>query len=335
MFEAFLSDPWADHPIVNRHICNFGGSSGSKETTTQETKLPEWVDQASRGNYQRAQSVVDNMKGPYTGPRTADLTQGQQSNIDAAQGNVGSTNNAYGAAQDTSRSFLNYNAPQVSAGQIANTDLSAYMNPFTKDVVNYGLQSLDMQRQQALAQTGAQASQARAFGGSRQGVQEGITNAAASMSAGKLASDLQSQNFMQAQGAASTDIGRRYAADIANQAASAQSAGINLDAAQKLASQATAGQASFLSGLDSAQGYQTQLQQQNQSALDNARALYGEQQQFPIDQLQILQGALTNSPYGKTVIGTQPAAQSNGLMQGLGAASSIAGIAGSLAPIFM
>ena len=324
MFEAFLSDPWADHPIVNRHICDFGGGGGKQETT-QETKLPEWVDQASRENYQLAQNVAGNLKGPYEGQRTADLTQGQQSNIAAAQGNIGSTNNAYDLAQGTSRNFLSYNAPQVQAGQLANTNLDPYMNPFTSSVVNYGLQNLDMQRMQALNQTGAQAAQARAFGGSRQGVQEGITNAAASMSAGKLASDLQSQNFLQAQSAANNDIGRRYAADIANQAAATQSAGVNLSASDQLAKQATQGQQSFLSGLDSAMGYQSVQQQQNQSALDNARALYGEQQQFPIQQLQLLQGALTNSPYGKTVIGQQPGPADNTAQQVVGTGVAIAG----------
>src|SRR5258707_566618 len=102
------------------------------------------------------------------------------------------------------------------------------MNPFTNQVVNTGLQALDVQRQQALASTGAQAAQSKAFGGSRQGVQEGIMNASAAMQAGQLASGLQSQNFMQAQAAAQGDITRNQAAQTSNQGAALNSAGVSL-----------------------------------------------------------------------------------------------------------
>lgn len=323
-FESFLDHEGAPE-VARRHICSFGGNSGAKQETTQETKLPEWVDQASRSNYNQAQDVSKNLMKPYEGQRVADLTPGMQSNIAAAQGNIGATNPGFQQAQQGTSNFLNFSAPQVQAGQLSQTDLNPYMNPWTQSVTNYGLQALDMQRQQALNQTGAQAQQAKAFGGSRQGVQEGVTNAAASMSAGKLASDLQSQNFLQAQGAASTDIGRRYAADVANQGAAVSSADVGLRAANQLGSLTSQGQTSFLSGLDSAMGYQTVQQQQQQAQLDAARGLYGEQKQHPLDQLNILQGALTNSPYGKTVVGTQPGPTDNTGMQVAGTGIALAG----------
>jgi len=208
----------------------------------------------------------------------------------------------------------------VSAQQLAGTDLSKYMNPFTNQVVNYGLNALDMQRQQALNQTGAQAQGAHAFGGSRQGVQEGITNAGAAMNAGQLAAGLQSQNFLNAQNMAVGDITRNYQADVANQGAAINSAGINLNAANQVGNLASQGQQSFLSGLGAAQAYQGQLQNQSQQDLNAKMQLYNENKQYPIDQLQILQGALSNSPYGNTVIGTQPGGSSNTAMQiaGLG-----------------
>lgn len=322
-FDNFLEN--ADAPaIARRHICNFGGS-GATEKKTQETSLPGWVSAAGQDNYQRAGAVADNLMGPYQGQRVADLTEGQKSNIAAGQANVGSTNGAFQQAQGTTQNFLNYNAPQVSAGQLSNTNLDPYMNPFTNQVIQGGLSALDIQRQQSINQGAAQASQARAFGGSRQGVMEGITNAGSAAQAGQLYAGLQSQNFMQAQNAATGDIGRRYAADVANQNASMQGAGIQLGAANQMGQLATGQQQNFLAGLAGAQDLQNQQQMNAQQKLDAQRALYEETRNMPLQQLQIRQGALTNTPYGNTVTSTQPGAADNSGMQAAGLGIAAAG----------
>jgi len=322
-FQNFLEDECAP-PVARRHICSFGGSSGT-QTQTSQTSLPDWVNNAAQSNYQQAQQVSQNLMGPYTGQRVADLTPGQTSNIAAAQANVGSTNPAFQQAQNATSNFLNFNAPQVNPQQLAQTSLQPYMNPFTNQVVNSGLQALDVQRQQALASTGAQAAQSKAFGGSRQGVQEGIMNASAAMQAGQLASGLQSQNFLQAQQAAQGDITRNQAAQTSNQGAALNSAGVSLNAANQMGSLAGQQQQNFLGGLSFAQQMQGQQQAQTQAGLDAKQQLYTEQQQYPIQQLQILQNALTQSPYGKTTTTTGPGAADNTGMQAAGTGIAIAG----------
>ena len=61
-------------------------------------------------------------------------------------------------------------ADQVSAGQIAGTNLGAYTNPYESQVVQQSLSDLERSRLMQQNQLGAQASAAGAFGGSRQGI---------------------------------------------------------------------------------------------------------------------------------------------------------------------
>jgi len=60
----------------------------------------------------------------------------------------------------------------VTAGQLAGTDLSQYYNPYESQVVQSTLSDLDRARQISMGQAGAQASAAGAFGGSRQALME-------------------------------------------------------------------------------------------------------------------------------------------------------------------
>ena len=306
------------------------GDSGGTQTTVQKNQIPQWVQEAGQKNLAAAYQVADNMQGPYTGPRVADMTQGQQADIGLLQNNVGASNPAFAAAENTAAGLTNYNPAQVQAQTLAGTDLSSYMNPYTQNVIGSGLQAIDLQRRQALNQVGDQALKSGAFGGSRQGVQEGVTNAGSAMQAGNLASQLMAQNFSQAQAAAQGDISRNLAAQQANQSAGLQGAGLNLSAAQGLGSLAGQQQQNFLGGLTAAMTGQDLAQQQKQAQITADQQAYQEGQQFPLQQLQVPLQALGMTPYGQQTTSTGPGPSSNGLMTGLGAAASIASIGASI-----
>src|SRR5262252_6579564 len=69
-----------------------GGQGGSgMQTQTATTKLPGWVENASMQNYGDATKISYEMPGPYTGPRTADLTPVQQEIIQRLHANVDNT----------------------------------------------------------------------------------------------------------------------------------------------------------------------------------------------------------------------------------------------------
>lgn len=301
-----------------------GGGKGGSQTTTTEVKLPQWVQDAAQKNLNASYQVSANMLGPYSGQRVADLPTGQLANINALQQNVGATNPAFAYAQNAAAGLTNYQPGQVNAGQLSGTDLSSYMNPFTQSVIQSGMNAIDAQRMQALNQVGDQAIRTGAFGGSRQGVVEGVTNAAAANQAGQLASQLMAQNFGQAQSAAQNDINRNLQAQQLNQAAGLQGAGLNLSAANQLGNLAGAGQQSFLSGLQAALAGQQALQGQNQNVLDAQRQYYTEQQQFPLQQLQVPLQALGVSPYGSTTTQSVPTTGSP-FLSGLGGLMSLFG----------
>jgi len=307
-------------------------SGGGTQTVSNKTEYPDWVNNAAQKNLNASYQVAGNMMGPYSGQRVAGMSPTQLSDINAVQQNVGSTNPAFAYAQGTAADLTNYNPAQVNAGSLSGTDLSGYMNPYTQNVINSGLQSLDIQRQQALNQVGDQALRTGAFGGSRQGVSEGVTNAGSAMQAGQLASGLQAQNFAQAQSAAQNDINRNLQAQLANQQAGLSGAGLNLQAANNLGTLAGQGQNSFLQGAAAGLTGQEALQAQQQAQLDAARQYYTEQQQFPIQQLQIPLQALGATPYGGTTTQTSPGPTSNLGLSGLGGGLAGARIGSMLLP---
>ena len=103
--------------------------------------------------------------------------------------------------------FAGYN-PLYQAGeeQIVNQSLTpftgqeigGFMNPYQQEVIDRSLGDIESSRQMADLRDRQAATQARAFGGSRQGVQSSLTNAAALKQAADLSANLRNQGFGQA-----------------------------------------------------------------------------------------------------------------------------------------
>jgi hypothetical protein len=303
---------------------------GGTQTVVNKTELPEWVQEAGRRNLAAAYEVSRTMPGPYEGQRVAAMTPGQVGTIGTIANNYAMSQPAFAYAQQMAAQAGQYQPQQVQAGSLAQTSLDPYMNPYTQNVLQTSLDTLNQQRLMGLNQASDAAIRARAFGGSRQAIQEGLVNAAAQQQAGQLAANLMSQNFAQAQAAAQGDIQRQMAAQQLNQAAGLQGAGLGITGAQALGGLAGAGQQNFLQGAASALAAQSAIQQQQQAELDAARQAYTEKQQFPLQQLQIPLQAVGATPYGSTNTQTGPGPTSNPVMSGLGAAASLATIIGML-----
>jgi hypothetical protein len=122
-----------------------GKGGGGQQTTVSKTEYPQWVQDAGQKNLAASYQVSANMKGPYEGDRVAGMTNDQLANINSIQQNVGMSQPAMSAAQAGAAGVMGYNPAMANAGQLANTDLSAYMNPFTQNVINSGLSALDVQ----------------------------------------------------------------------------------------------------------------------------------------------------------------------------------------------
>lgn len=306
---------------------------GGSQTTVNKTELPEWVQAAGQKNLAAAYDVSANLLGPYEGQRVAGLTPGAESVISDISRNYGMAQPAFAQAQAMAAQAGQYQPQQVTAGQLAGTDLSTYMNPYTQSVIGSSLNALDTQRRAGLTQAYDAAAKAKAFGGSRQAIQEGVVNAAAQQQAGSLVANLMAQNYGQAQAAAQADIARAMQAQQLNQAAGLTGAGLGLQGAATLGQLAGAGQEAYLTGATGALGAQQLLQQQQQADLTAAEQAYRERQQFPLQQLQIPLQALGATPYGSTQTQTGQGQSGSGLLTGLGAASSAVSILGTLASL--
>lgn len=89
---------------------------------------------------------------------------------------------------------------------IAQTDLSAYTNPFETQVVNQSLADIERSRLMQQNQIGLQAGTSGAYGGSRHGIAEAETNRAFADQAARTAAGLRQAGFQNAQQLAGQDI---------------------------------------------------------------------------------------------------------------------------------
>ena len=231
----------------------------------------------------------------------------------------------------------------VTAGQLSTTDLSPYMSPFLKGVIDPAMQELNTQ--QGIAQQGIddQAQSQGAFGGDRQYLQKGVLGNKFNQLKSQFLGDLYQKNFLNAQQMAGNDITNRLNADTGNQDRRAtlfQQGGQGLGALANLYGQAGTDLTKYgvnelgsLSNMGFGFGntlQQNQLasgalqQQQNQAILNAQMQQFLSQTQYPQQQLQNYLGAIQNpAGYGQTTTKTNPGIAGylnagGNLLQGIG-----------------
>ena len=170
-------------------------------------------------------------------------------------------------------------------------------------MIDTALADIERSRQMAQEQTAAQATRAKAFGGSRQGVAEAETNRAALEQAARTAAGLRASGFETAAGLGARDI-----------AAAQQAEAQRLAAAGQLAQLGGAEQAMALRGAEAVYGAGGAQQQLAQARLEDAYRRFAEEQAYPLQQLQILQQALGFFPNPITTTGTTTQRQTLGPM---------------------
>ena len=271
-----------------------------QQSQTSKTELPAWVNNASQANYQSAQNAAPILGEYYSGPMVADMNQGQLNNINALNNNIGSYDQSYNSALNTTNGLQGYNPNQVNAQTLSGTNLDNYLNPYTNNVINSSLNILDQQRLNNLNSNHDQALAANAFGGSRQAVQDAVTNSQYGLQGANLAAQLYNQNYANAQSAAQQDIANNLTAQQNNQSAGLTGANLNLNAANQMGNLASGQQQNFLNAVNAAYTGNNALQNQAQNQITGAQQALAARQQAAIAPTQYLQSALANSPYGQT-----------------------------------
>jgi hypothetical protein len=281
-----------------------GKGGGGTQTTVQQQKIPEWVEEAGKENLRIANQISARPYLNYPGNLTATFTPEQEAAFGLAQRSVGLTAPLYGMAGQAIGGVSQYTPTDVTAPSFLQANVSQYMNPYTENVINRASEAAMRQLQLQQNQIASQAARAGAFGGSRQGIQEGVAAAETARGIGDLTAQLQAQSYGQAQQAIAADQARAQQAALANQAAGLQAAGIRLQGGQGLANLGGLAQQAALTDVATIGAVGQARQELAQRQLDEAYARFQEERNYPVEALNLRLAALGALPYGKETTST-------------------------------
>lgn len=142
----------------------FGGGSN---TSTSTQTIDPWLKGILSSNTARAEGIANQPFQAYGGQGFAPLSQNQRTAMTGAQNLNGAGAPAIDMGINAAGGFLNGSA----ASGMAN-----WQNPYTDQVVNSSLRDIERQRQMAIGSGQDAAIAARAYGGSRHGVADSLTN---------------------------------------------------------------------------------------------------------------------------------------------------------------
>jgi hypothetical protein len=304
-------------------------------TTTSTSSIDPQIKEAFLANFQQAQGVAGALPTQQFAGYNPLYQAGEEALVNTALAGPGIAGTdlaaqmaAYGGVYQPGQ--IKAEQTNLGLGLVDKSGLysgagtiGSYMNPFTEQVRTNALADLESARRAAIQQTGERATAARAFGGSRQGVAESLTNAGFAKQAANLGATLNEQAFNQAVALQQADIGRRSAADIANQQAGLQGAQLRLGGASQLGNLAAQQQALRLGGAQAVMGAGGQRQALEQQQMDAIRNI-------GLQRLGIVQSSLGAQPANLGMQATTPYSQNvgAGLLGGALAGSQLAGVAG-------
>lgn len=244
-------------------------------TQTSSTSIDPQIKEAFLANFQQAQGVAGALPIQQIAGFNPMYQAGEEALVNTSLAGPGITGTDIAAQMAGYGGFYQpaeITAQKTNLGMTGPGSIGEYMNPYTSQVRTNALADLESARQAAIRQTGAQAMQAKAFGGSRQGVAEALTNQGFAKQAANLGTTLNEQAFNQAMAMQQADIARQSAADLANQQAGLQGAQFRLGAAGQLGNLAAQQQALRLGGAQAvmgAGGARQALEQQQMDAIRN------------------------------------------------------------------
>jgi hypothetical protein len=295
-------------------------------TTTSTSSIDPQIKEAFLANFQQAQGVAGALPVQQFAGYNPMYQAGEEALVNAGLAGPGITGTdlaaqmaAYGGVYQPAQ----ISAQQTNLGLTGPGSIGSYMNPYTEAVRENALADLESARRSAIQQTGERATAARAFGGSRQGVAESLTNLGFAKQAGTLGTQLNEQAFNQAMAMQQADIGRRSAADIANQQAGLQGAQLRLGGASQLGNLAAQQQALRLGGAQAVMGAGGARQALDQQQMDAIRNI-------GLQRLGVVQSSLGAQPANLGMVATTPYSQNvgAGLLGGALAGSQLAGTLG-------
>ena len=367
-----------------------GGGQSTNTVSNTNAFIPPWLEGYGQNAVQRADALSQQPYQPYGGQTVAGIDPAQQQAYNQIAGMQGLTAGGFNTASVVQQGMAGQAVPLSAAGIQGNTDAlqqgfmggvynpaqgllgdfasqgpataqgvaqnaQALMSPYTQSVIDPANQLMQQQLRQNLNTIGAGANSAGAFGGSRQGVQEGIAQSQAALGSQKYLGDMLNNQWGQAMG-----VGRDVALQAGQQGLSANNAlmqllqggyGANqklgadimqqnlsagMDAAQNLPQTLAAQQAAALGQAGALNQAGGQMQGYQQNILNAQQAAFAQQQAFPYQQLQTLIGAISGIPYSTSNTGFQQDYSpyyANPWGQAIGGTAALGGLAGGVGSI--
>jgi hypothetical protein len=271
-------------------------------TSTSGVNIDPDVKEAFLANFANARSVAGALPTQQFAALNPTYQAGEESLVNtglAGPGIAGTDLAAQMAAAGGMYQPMQQVAGQANLGMSGPGSIGSYMNPYTSMVRENALGDLESARRSAIQQTGERATQAKAFGGSRQGVAEALTNQGFAKQAATLGTQLNENAFNNAVQLQAADLARQQQAAGANQTAGLQAAQLRLGGTQQLGSLAAQQQALRLGGAQAvmgAGGARQALEQQQMDAIRN----------IGVQRLGIVQSSLGAQPANLGQITTTP-----------------------------
>lgn len=244
--------------------CYFNVAGGASNSQSNPVTNPE-VFGLLKSNVQGAQNIAAQPFQGFGQPMSAGLSP-TQTNLQTLL-----NNSPRNAGQDAMASGVTQ--AQAGGGDLL-AGIQKYQNPYQRDVINTTMADMERSRQMQRVNDSQSATQAGAYGGSRHGVADSLTNEAAQRTGASTLANLNAQGFNTAAGLAQNDASRQ------------------LQSAQTLGQIGQAQGQQFLgvSNAMSQQGATEQATQQN--ALTNAYQEFLRQQNYPVEMQQLISQAM-------------------------------------------
>jgi hypothetical protein len=268
-----------------------GGGGGKSSTQSSGTSnqisqviLPPWVDKAGQENVAEAGRIAALPYQGYEGTVVPEFDQRTTDTLQWMLDNAGTYQSQYDDAGNAIRALM-------ARGDVQAGDLKKYMNPYTDEVERRAIANAERSGQLAQRKLEGQAASAKAFGGSRQAIQQAVQSAETTRGIGDLSAQLRERAYDAGTKAQQADWGRQFKNVDTGMALSKQQAELAKAAQQGL----TSDYFQMLSG-------GKMLEDRDRERLEETYRKFAEKRDYPKEGLALRLSALGMTPYGRTEI---------------------------------
>lgn len=260
----------------------------SNTSKSEELKIPDWLTNASQFGVNNAQNILKAGTPQYNAPLASGLTGDQMAAGQMIKDTMGVAKPYYDTAQGAIDTSMQTIAPATLAQGLSG--IGQYLNPYIGNVVDSLKAQSDQNLSHSLSQTADQAIAAKAFGGSRHGVQEGVATAQNNLGLNNQIANLLQSGYNQATALLGNDVSTQNAVAQQNRANA-------LNGANALASLGSAAQGANTSDINNLLSYGNLGQQTAQNALDKYYNLWQFQSQYPLQAQQVYNQTVQAAPH--------------------------------------